>query len=68
MMAAANAASGIGMCWEEFVASYMPQCTSDFYLNQGWDHDTPPHQEQIDVLEAFQQQVFQMINYALCNA
>lgn len=68
MVAATNAASGIGMSWEEFLASYLPQCTSEFYLSQGWDHNTPLHQEQIDMLEAFQQQVFQMVNYVLFNA
>ena len=55
------------MGWDEFQASYLPQCTSDFYLSQAWDHGTDLHQEQIDILEASQQEVFQIVNHALLN-
>lgn len=67
-LAAADAASGAGMCWDEFRASYLPQCTSDFYLSQGWDLETDLHEEQIEMLGAFQQKVFQIVNHALFDA
>ena len=65
--AATEAVSGLNMNWEEFVASYLPQCTSAFYASQGWDLNKELHLDQEVMVEAFQQEVFQMLNHALLN-
>lgn len=65
--AATEAASGLSMSWEEFEASYLPQCASDFYANQGWDLNKELHPDQMAMVEAFQQEVFHTVNHALLN-
>lgn len=65
--AASEAASGLSMSWEEFVAFYLPQCTSDFYASQGWVPNKELHLDQMVMVEAFQQEVFHMVNCALLN-
>lgn len=46
---------------------YLQNCTGEFYAAQSWDLQRELDTEEWSKLDAFQQQVFQMINQSLRN-
>ena len=55
------------LSWDEFQALYLPHCVSEFCTLQGWNCSVMLTSEQAQMLEAFQQEVFQTVNRALRN-
>ena len=61
-------AAGLGMSWNEFEVSYLPQCTSEFFVFQGWNQTMVLSHVQAALLDTFQQEVFQLVNNELCSS